>query len=173
MKVAINRPSRMAGTALRFLMPSRAAMRDPVQAPVPGSGTPTNSTSPQNSNCLILSLFFSALFSRRSTMGRKVFVRLRRSNTLVTRSRMKGTGMRFPTMQTGMAVHMSTCSREAAIRPPRSSRIGIIEMMNGIRIGGRPPSSSVIFSASLSAPPDASRTDIHALRCITVSSVHI
>ena len=54
-------PSSTAGNAFLNFMPSSAASREPVHAPVPGSGIPTNSTRPQNS------LFFYLLTLTQST----------------------------------------------------------------------------------------------------------
>ena len=62
MTVAIMIPKRIAGKDLRIFIWRRDATREPVQAPVPGRGIPTKSTSPQKpyfSTCpLCLSAFF-------------------------------------------------------------------------------------------------------------------
>ena len=46
---AMHTPTTIAPKAFFQSMPRRDATRAPVQAPVPGSGIPTKSTSPQNS----------------------------------------------------------------------------------------------------------------------------
>ena len=47
--VAMQIPMMTAGNAFLNFTPRSAAMSEPVHAPVPGSGIPTNNTSPQNS----------------------------------------------------------------------------------------------------------------------------
>ena len=68
---AMHTPTTIAPKAFFQSMPRRDATRAPVQAPVPGSGIPTKSTSPQNSYLLIRSLLLIAFFSSFSTSGRK------------------------------------------------------------------------------------------------------
>ena len=75
-----------------------------------------------------------AFFSSFSTSGFSRFVPFIQSKILVIRSRIKGIGIRFPTIQMGIASHMGT-SRNAgpAVRsPPLNSRIGTMEMRNMI-----------------------------------------
>ena len=47
--VAIIIPVRIASEDFLISISSKEAIREPVHAPVPGSGIPTNSVSPQNS----------------------------------------------------------------------------------------------------------------------------
>ena len=56
---AMHTPTTIAAKAFFQSMPRRDATRAPVHAPVPGSGIPTKSTSPQNSYLLIRSLSVS------------------------------------------------------------------------------------------------------------------
>ena len=49
MPVANSKPKKMATNALRSRTFRREAIREPVHPPVPGSGTHTISTKPQNS----------------------------------------------------------------------------------------------------------------------------
>ena len=88
-------PSSTAGNAFLNFMPSSAASREPVHAPVPGSGIPTNNTSPQNSYFSTCSRLLKARASIFSTMGRKVFVCLSQLKIGVINSRMNGTGIIF------------------------------------------------------------------------------
>ena len=93
---ASNTPQMIAGNALRNFTPTREAISAPVHAPVPGSGIPTNSKSPQNSYFSIWSLFFIALASIRSTKGFKCFVPFIQLKIGVISNRINGIGIRFP-----------------------------------------------------------------------------
>ena len=108
----------------------REAISAPVQAPVPGRGIPTNSKSPRNSYLLIWSLFPIALFSSFVIRPLNVFVFFIHLKICRIKSRINGIGIIFPTIQIGSAFAADIFSKEAARRPPRSSSIGIIEMMN-------------------------------------------
>ena len=108
----------------------REAISAPVQAPVPGRGIPTNSKSPRNSYFLIWSLFPIALFSSFVIRPLNVFVFFIHLKICRIKSRINGIGTIFPTIQIGSAFAADIFSKEAARRPPRSSRIGIMEMMN-------------------------------------------
>ena len=122
-----------AGNAFLNFIPRSAAIRDPVHAPVPGRGIPTNNTSPQNSYFSIWSFCRIALDSSLSTSGLNVFVPFIQLNTGVIRSKINGTGMIFPIMQSGIAVDTFTPRiGPATSSAPRSSRIGIIEIRNTI-----------------------------------------
>ena len=63
MALARKIPQRIAGIDFLNLIPKRAAIKAPVQAPVPGSGIPTKRRIPKNSYYCILSLLPIALFS--------------------------------------------------------------------------------------------------------------
>ena len=145
---AMHTPTTIAPKAFFQSMPRRDATRAPVQAPVPGSGIPTKSTSPQNSYLLIRSLLLIAFFSSFSTSGRKR--RVLRSHAKIgrIRSRINGIGIRFPTRQIGIArqVGIFKNAGPAARIPPLSSRIGIIEIIKII--------------SSLAALPDELQTTV-------------
>ena len=123
MTVAISTPRRI-GTIAFFQSISRiVAIKDPVHAPVPGRGIPTNSKSPQNSPYFIPTLFFWPLLSIHSAMPcRGVF--FIHPSTFLRRMRMNGTGSTFPMMQIGTATQSLTPRSAATIRPPLHSRIG-------------------------------------------------
>lgn len=57
MALARKIPQRIAGIDFLNLIPKSAAIKAPVQAPVPGSGMPTKSRIPKNSYFCILSLY--------------------------------------------------------------------------------------------------------------------
>ena len=118
-------PITIAGNAFLKRIPSRAAINAPVQAPVPGSGIPTNATNPQNSYFSILALWLIAFFSSFSTTGFNLFVPFIQSKIFVIRSRIKGIGSRFPMIPTGIARHIGIFRNAgpAASSPPRNSRI--------------------------------------------------
>ena len=144
MTVAITMPRSTAGNAFLNLTPRREAIREPVQAPVPGSGIPTKSTSPQNSYFSICPLLPMALFSSFSTRGRKSLVCFSQLKIGVIRSRIKGTGMIFPITQNQIARTMSISRSDATTSPPRSSRIGTMETMKTIiSLEILPPSVSI------------------------------
>ena len=63
---AINTPIRAAINDFFLSISSTAANKHPVQAPVPGNGTPTNNINPRYPYFSIFSLFFST-FSEAST----------------------------------------------------------------------------------------------------------
>ena len=135
-------------------------MRLPVQAPVPGSGTPTKSNNPRNSNFRIFAAFSpSALLrSQRAILFIQPILQFSiQSRTFSIKRRMKGMGTILPRIQTPIADHMGMLRREAAIRPPRSSRMGIMEIIKTTSIGGSPPRRSVNFSASASVVPEAAK----------------
>ena len=122
----------IAGNALRKRMPRRDAISAPVHAPVPGSGTPTNSARPQNSYLSICSLLPRARDSSFSTIGRNSLVFLSRLKIGVISSRIKGTGIILPITQYQMALTIGMFRRDAARSPPLSYRIGTMEMTQAI-----------------------------------------
>ena len=131
--VAMQIPMMTAGNAFLNFTPRSAAMSEPVHAPVPGSGIPTNNTSPQNSYFSIWSFFFIAFASSLSTSGFKCFVPFIQLKIGVIRSRINGTGIIFPRIHNGIAFATGTPRSGPATRSaPRSSRIGIIEIINTI-----------------------------------------
>ena len=120
-----------AGNAFLNFIPRSAAIRDPVHAPVPGRGIPTNNTSPQNSYFSIWSFCRIALDSSLSTSGLNVFVPFIQLNTGVIRSKINGTGMIFPIMQSGIAVDTFTprIGPATSSAPRRSSRSEIRSLL--------------------------------------------
>ena len=128
---AMHTPTTIAPKAFFQSMPRRDATRAPVQAPVPGSGIPTKSTSPQNSYLLIRSLLliaFSPAFLQADGKGASCCNHAKIGRI---RSRINGIGIRFPTRQIGIArqVGIFKNAGPAARIPPLSSRIGIIEII--------------------------------------------
>ena len=109
----------------------REAISAPVQAPVPRKrGFPTNSKSPRNSYLLnLVTLSHSSVFQLCDQTSERLcfFIHLKICRI---KSRINGIGIIFPTIQIGSAFAADIFSKEAARRPPRSSSIGIIEMMN-------------------------------------------
>ncbi len=136
--VASSRPMITAQKAFFLSTFSRQAMSEPVQAPVPGSGMPTKSTSPQNSAFLIFSLFPIDRASIFSTSGRKSFVVFSQLKIGVMKSRMKGTGMMLPMRQNRMPSQSGMPRSAAAMRPPRSSMSGTMETIPTISQFGIP-----------------------------------
>lgn len=122
-------PRRIARDDFLISISRSDAISAPVHAPVPGSGIPTNNTSPQNSYFSILSLFPIALRSSHSIIGRNNLVFFIHLKICLMNSRINGIGRIFPIMQRGSAVRYGTCSRDAASSPPLSSRIGSSEMI--------------------------------------------
>ena len=125
---AMHTPTTIAPKAFFQSMPRRDATRAPVQAPVPGSGIPTKSTSPQNSYCWIFSLLPIARFSSFSISPRKHFIFFIHWKIFLINSRINGMGKIFPIIQIGIACTADTFRSELASSPPRSSRSGIIEI---------------------------------------------
>ena len=141
----------MAGTDFFRETCSREAIRLPVQAPVPGSGMPTNSRMPINSYFRIFCDLSPSARSLSQSDSRFIQPILQCSiqfRIFSMNSRINGIGRILPTMQTPIAFHIGICSSAAAAIPPRSSRIGIIEIIKIISIGGSPPSIPTIFFAS-------------------------
>ena len=67
--VAITNPHAIAIIALENFISNNDAIRDPVHAPVPGRGIPTNNSNPINSYFCIFSLLPIDFFSNFSTIG--------------------------------------------------------------------------------------------------------
>ena len=132
--VAMIIPMSMAPMALPNFMWRRAATREPVHAPVPGSGMPTKRTRPQNPNFSICPLFLSAFCRIQTANFPSPGMRSMTFRIFSMSSRMNGIGSRLPITQMGMARRIGTFKRagDAASSPPRSSRIGIMEMIKMI-----------------------------------------
>ena len=60
------------------------------------------------------------------------------------KSKMNGIGKILPTMQIGIALHISMCRKLATSSPPRSSNIGHSEIIKTINSDGIPPNASII-----------------------------
>lgn len=122
----------------RFILTLRTfAISAPVQPPVPGNGTATNANSPQKLAASTPLLFFCAFSSSFSTSLpiHKKFVLLMKSKIFLINRRIKGIGRKLPTTQMGNATYHSTPRSAAAMRPPRSSRMGKREMIKIIISG--------------------------------------
>ena len=125
-------PSKIALKAFLISISISDATSAPVHAPVPGSGMPTNKTSPQNSYFSIWSRFFIALFSIFSTSGRNNFVFFIAVNIFLIKNKINGIGRIFPTALIRIPFHIVTSSNDDARIPPLSSRIGNSEIINTI-----------------------------------------
>ena len=120
-------PSKIAGTDFFKSTSNKEATKEPVHAPVPGSGIPTNKTSPQNSYRFIWSLFPIALLSSFSISGQNNFVFFNHLKICLMKSRINGIGIKFPIIQITIACVIGIFKSVAKSSPPRSSRIGTIE----------------------------------------------
>ena len=120
-------PSKIAGTDFFKSTSNKEATKEPVHAPVPGSGIPTNKTSPQNSYRFIWSLFPIALLSSFSISGQNSFVFFNHLKICLIKSRINGIGIKFPIIQITIACVIGIFKSVAKSSPPRSSRIGTIE----------------------------------------------
>ena len=103
MTVAIIMPQKIAREDFLISISRRDAISDPVHAPVPGSGIPTNSISPQNSYFFTWSLFLIALSSNFITSPRKSFVFFKTLKICLINNRINGIGIIFPTIHSGIA----------------------------------------------------------------------
>ena len=131
MTVAITMPINIAANAVLKRTLKSAAIKEPVQAPVPGRGIPTKSTSPQNPYFSIWSFLLIALFSSHKAIGRNTFTSFIQSSIFLIRSRINGIGRIFPIMQIGIACIIGTLrsAGEAARSPPLNSSIGTMEII--------------------------------------------
>ena len=123
MTVAISTPIRIGRIAFFQSISRIVAISEPVQAPVPGSGIPTNSSRPRNSPCFMPSLFLCPLASiaSASLCSGVFFIHCR---IFFSSRRMNGTGRTLPITQIGTATPIGTPSSAATISPPLHSRIG-------------------------------------------------
>ena len=105
-------------------MSSKDATSAPVQAPVPGRGIPTRTTSPAKRYFRTMRPFRWARRSSQTIFGPKNRVSRSQSKMRRTSSMMNGTGSRFPRM----AVTQATAGGSPAATPtgmaPRSSMTG-------------------------------------------------
>ena len=95
---AINTPIQAAKKDFFLSISSIAAIRHPVQAPVPGNGIPTKRTNPQKPYFSIFPYFCSTFLSSQSTNLLKqptLLVRILSIIDLINQS-IKGTGNIFP-----------------------------------------------------------------------------
>ena len=127
-------PSKIETIAFFTLNPKSAAIMDPVHAPVPGIGIATNKKSP-NFLYLSMSLLLLSAFSSNLYINLENLVLFRNSNTFFTKSNIKGTGMILPKMHIIIAIFQFTPNKLAAIIPPLSSKIGIIDIIKIINSG--------------------------------------
>ena len=142
--VARQMPAKTAGNAFLNLISSKEAIKDPVQAPVPGNGMPTKRSRPINSYFFIVSLFPIDFCSSRSIFGFSHRVRFSRSKIGVINNRINGTGIIFPITQRNTALIIGIFKSAAATRPPLSSRIGTMEMIKTIISFDTTPSRFVV-----------------------------
>ena len=105
----------------------RAAIRAPVQPPVPGKGIATNAKSPHSLYFTMLLLFTLAFFSKKSAILWN-FVFFKKANILSINKIITGSGKILPKRQIGNAIYHSRFKRLAAISPPLNSRIGTSEI---------------------------------------------
>ncbi len=167
---AVNTPKMMGGSASFSLMRKAEATSAPVQPPVPGNGTATNTKSPSFLCFATDSLFALAFFSKCSTIFfSRVFFKT--AKILSINSNMNGRGSRLPMTQIGKAYSQFTLSRLAAMSPPRSSRMGISDTIKIIISAGmtfvRPPViDATKDSAKMSAPPLILRFNQTQINCI-------
>ena len=127
--VAIIRPQKIAIEDFLISTSRRDAISEPVHAPVPGSGIPTNSKSPRNSYLLIWSLLPIARFSIFIISPPKIYVFLSHLKICLINNRINGIGIIFPKIQMGIAFTIDILRSDAARSPPLSSRIGIMEII--------------------------------------------
>ncbi len=124
MAPAMTTPRKMAGTAWRIRISSRAATNAPVQAPVPGSGMATRITRPGRRYFRTTRPFRWARRSRAVTFSPNSFVF--RSHPKIRRisSKMKGTGTMFPAMAATQAAAGGSPAATPTGMAPRSSSTG-------------------------------------------------
>ena len=115
---ASNTPSDIAINAFFLFKWSNTASNVPVQAPVPGSGIPTNSKSPKYPYLFICSLLDKVFFSNLVTIFFVWFHFFSNSNIFSINNSIKGTGKIFPIKHIIKAFINSTSNILAAINPP-------------------------------------------------------
>mmetsp|Transcript_44230 Transcript_44230/g.99504 ORF Transcript_44230/g.99504 Transcript_44230/m.99504 type:complete len:211 (+) Transcript_44230:177-809(+) len=130
-KAATHTPAKMLDTADAKSIPSRNATITPVQAPVPGKGTPTNAASPDQRSFSLTALVF---FSARASSGFKSCF----TDGTRKASKKGGISSMLPKIHNAM-----TCGTERPIQrptgmPPRSSTKGKAETAMRISQSGQP-----------------------------------
>mmetsp|Transcript_1063 Transcript_1063/g.3131 ORF Transcript_1063/g.3131 Transcript_1063/m.3131 type:complete len:236 (+) Transcript_1063:240-947(+) len=142
MRPAETTPAKMEVRASTRGMPRTKAIMAPVQAPVPGKGTPTKAASavhrlsPSRTWDDLERAFWSGALRRRWTMGA---LSARRSGTM---------GIMLPTMQRRKVLRSGTPMRTPTGMAPRSSTTGMPAIAATITESGRPDPLSVIAMRS-------------------------
>ncbi len=122
-------PKRAAKKLFFLSNPSSTAKKHPVHAPLPGNGTATNSIIPKYPYFSI-ELFFFNVFSLNRVMSCPNFLNLiKNSSTASIKKSTNGMMSMLATIHTMKAQSGSISNKEAAINPPRSSKIGINDIM--------------------------------------------
>mmetsp|Transcript_93168 Transcript_93168/g.259518 ORF Transcript_93168/g.259518 Transcript_93168/m.259518 type:complete len:220 (+) Transcript_93168:698-1357(+) len=153
---ATHTPARTEVTASRSSMPRRCATMAPVQAPVPGSGTPTKAATPTQRSCAPIALvFFCARFS---TGARRLFTFGDRRA-----QRISGMGIMLPRMHSSITCGMPRPIQRPTGTPPRSSISGRAERtMRMAQLG----SCRVVCRSSASLSPKCGLAGAAALEAM-------
>ena len=120
-------PIKIARDAFLISNSNKEAIREPVHAPVPGSGIPTNSNRKINSPFSTPLDFFAALSSNLYTKFFKILCFFINSKIFLINNRINGIGRIFPRIQIIFAYINGTFSKDAIISPPRNSIRGSID----------------------------------------------
>ena len=132
MSPAPKTPNAITGKEFLILKSINAAIRAPVHAPVPGNGTATITNNPNSWYFLILSDFVRERFSILTTIFLVYLNFSKNPSILLMKYKINGIGSMFPKKHTIKAVTNGTSLAAAKMIPPRSSRIGSIDMKNAI-----------------------------------------
>jgi hypothetical protein len=127
---AITTPKNIDGSAYFSLISKRSAIREAVQAPVPGSGIATNNMSPTEANFKTFFVLLCPTFSMNiAILDRNLFFFIS-FNIFLTNNKMNGTGKKLPNTQ--IIKHGNHCNPN--VNPigiaPLNSITGTIEMKN-------------------------------------------
>lgn len=120
-------PIKIARDAFLISNSNKEAIREPVHAPVPGSGIPTNSNRKINSPFSTPLDFFAALSSNLYTNFFIMLCFFINSKIFLINNKMNGIGIIFPMIQIMFACTNGTFSKDAMISPPRNSINGSMD----------------------------------------------
>lgn len=132
---AVKTPNIIGAKASFIFILRPDATKAPVHPPVPGNGTATKTNNPHFLCFSTEELLAFAFFSKCST-NFLIRVFFNAEKILSMNKSINGIGKRLPKTQIGNAYSKFTFSKLAAMRPPRSSKIGSKDTINMITSAG-------------------------------------
>lgn len=157
---AMNTPKRAARKLFFLSKPNSTARKHPVQAPLPGSGIATKSIMPQKPYFSIVLFFFKVFSLSREIKWPNFLKRDRKFRIASIMNRTKGITSTLAAMHTKNALKGEMFNNEAAMRPPRSSKIGRSEIM---KIRQYFPNMLPVMPAKMPKIPSINRLVINSL----------